>query len=123
MSEIIGKNHASIVPTSSVVPACELLGGACLEAKADDVESYVAQVLKLAKSREQYQSAVDACAVSIRRRPRAGHFRLRRLDRRSGWRSANSRAAARRAFGQDARRCARERRRARLADRRHSSWR
>lgn len=61
--------------------------------------------------------------VSIRRRPRAGHFRLRRLDQRSGWRSANSMAAARRAFGQDARRCARERRRARLADRRRSSWR
>jgi hypothetical protein len=61
--------------------------------------------------------------VSIRRRPRAGHFRLRRLDQRSGWRSANSRAAAHRAVGQDVRRCASERRRARLADRRHSSWR
>ncbi|MDH2357915.1 hypothetical protein QCM80_46760, partial [Bradyrhizobium sp. SSUT112] len=42
--------------------------------------------------------------VSIRRRPRAGHFRLRRLDQRSGWQSANSMAAVRRAFGRDARR-------------------
>src|SRR6202049_4635129 len=40
-----------------------------------------------------------AYVVSIRRRPRAGHFRLRRLDQRSGWRSANSMAAGRRAFG------------------------
>ena len=37
-------------------------------------------------------------AVSIRRRPRAGHFRLRRLDQRCGWRSANSMAAVRRAL-------------------------
>ncbi len=60
----------------------------------------------------------------VRRRPRAGHFRLRRLDQRSGWRrSASSMAAVRRAFGRDAQRCARERRRARLADRHHSSWR
>ena len=61
--------------------------------------------------------------VSIRRRPRAGRFRLRLLDQRSGWRSANSMAAVRRAFGRDARRCAPERRRARLVDRRRSSWR
>ena len=61
--------------------------------------------------------------VSIRRRPRAGHFRFRRLDQRSGWRSANSMAGVRRAFGRDARRCGPERRRARLADRRRSSWR
>jgi transposase len=67
--------------------------------------------------------AVGRRNVSIRRRPRAGHFRLRRLDQRCGWRSANSMAAVRRAFGRDARRCARARRRARLADRRHSSWR
>ena len=52
--------------------------------------------------------------VSIRRRPRSGHFRLRRLDQRSGWRSSNSMAGARRASGHDARRCARERRRARF---------
>jgi hypothetical protein len=37
----------------------------------------------------------EAQDASIRRRPRAGHFLLRRLDQRSGWRSANSMAAAR----------------------------
>jgi glycosyltransferase involved in cell wall biosynthesis len=86
MSEIIARNHAAIVPTkssfeegmalsaiepvlanrpvitSSVVPACEVLGGACLKAEVDDVESYVAQVLRLAKSPEDYRLAANACA-------------------------------------------------------------
>lgn len=86
MSEIIARNHASIVPTkssfaegmalsaiepalagrpvitSSVVPASEVLGGACLKAEVDDVESYVAQVLRLAKSPEVYQAAANASA-------------------------------------------------------------
>jgi glycogen synthase len=86
MSEIIARNHASIVPTkssfeegmalsaiepvlanrpvitSSVVPASEVLGGACLKAEVDDVESYVAQVLRLAKSPEDYRLAANACA-------------------------------------------------------------
>jgi glycogen(starch) synthase len=86
MSEILARNHASIVPTkssfgegmalsaiepmlanrpvitSAVVPAWEVLGGACLKAEVDDVESYVAHVLKLAKSPAAYQSAVNACA-------------------------------------------------------------
>jgi glycogen synthase len=86
MSEIIARNHASIVPTkssfeegmalsaiepvlanrpvitSSVVPAWEVLGGACLKAEVDNIESYVAQVLKLAKSPEDYRLAANACA-------------------------------------------------------------
>lgn len=86
MSEIIARNHASIVPTkssfeegmalsaiepvlanrpvitSSVVPAWEVLGEACLKAEVDNVESYVAQVLKLAKSPEDYRLAANACA-------------------------------------------------------------
>ncbi|MEH2496232.1 glycosyltransferase involved in cell wall biosynthesis [Bradyrhizobium sp. AZCC 1678] len=85
MSEIIARNHASIVPTkstfeegmalsaiepvlanrpvitSSVVPAWEVLGEACLKAEVDDVENYVAQVLRLAKSPEVYQAAANAC--------------------------------------------------------------
>jgi len=86
MSEIIARNHASIVPTkssfeegmalsaiepvlanrpvitSSVVPAWEVLGGACLKAEVDNVESYVAQVFKLAKSPADYRLAANACA-------------------------------------------------------------
>jgi glycogen synthase len=85
MSEIIARNHASIVPTkssfeegmalsaiepvlanrpvitSSVVPAWEVLGRACLKAEVDNVESYVAQVLKLANSSEDYRLAANAC--------------------------------------------------------------
>jgi glycogen synthase len=86
MSEVIARNHASIVPTkssfeegmalsaiepvlanrpvitSSVVPAWEVLGGACLKAEVDDIESYAAQVLRLAKSPEDYRLAASACA-------------------------------------------------------------
>ncbi len=85
MSEIIARNHAAIVPTkssfeegmalsavepvlagrpvvtNSVVPACEVLGDACVKAEVDDVESYVTQVLKLAKFQDEYHSAVSAC--------------------------------------------------------------
>lgn len=86
LSEIIARNHAAIVPTkstfeegmalsaiepvlanrpvitSSVVPAWEVLGEACLRAEVDDVESYTEQVLRLAECPEVYKAAVEACA-------------------------------------------------------------
>lgn len=85
MSEIIARNHAAIVPTKStfeegmalsavepvlsnrpvitspVVPAREVLGDACMEAETDNIESYAAQVLKLANSPELYKRLCEAC--------------------------------------------------------------
>jgi glycogen(starch) synthase len=82
---VYAKSHASIVPTRSsyteglamtaaeailagrpvvtnpVVPALELLHLACVEAKTDDVESYVEAVLKIAMDAEMYNRACAAC--------------------------------------------------------------
>ncbi len=84
--EIYGRNHACIVPTRSefaeglpmtaaeavlagrpvitcaVVPALELLRPACLEARTDDVQSYVEQVLRLVRDEAVYRAAQLACA-------------------------------------------------------------
>lgn len=78
MRSMIANSHASIVPTKStfaegmalsavepilsgrpvitcsVVPALEVLRPACLEAKTDDVDSYVARVIELATSKPLY---------------------------------------------------------------------
>ena len=85
MREIIARSHASIVPTKrtfeegmalsaiepalanrpvitcSVVPALEILGSAGLEAKTDDVQSYVDRILELTKSPTLYAEMSNAC--------------------------------------------------------------
>jgi hypothetical protein len=47
--------------TNPVVPALELLRPACVEARTDDVDSYVEGVLKLIGDREYYESLRRAC--------------------------------------------------------------
>jgi glycogen synthase len=83
--EVYARSHAAIVPTRSsfiaglemtaaeailagrplitnpVVPALELLRPACVEARTDDVDSYVEGVLKLIGDREYYESLRRAC--------------------------------------------------------------
>jgi glycogen(starch) synthase len=85
MREIIGRSHASIVPTRStfaegmamsavepilagrpvitnrVVPALEVLRPAAVEAATDDVESYTNEILHLANSAAQYSQLCNAC--------------------------------------------------------------
>jgi glycosyltransferase involved in cell wall biosynthesis len=82
---LYAKSHACIVPTRSsftegmamtaaesilagrpvvtnpVVPALEVLRHACVEAKTDDVDSYLKAVLKLATDPELYKRACAAC--------------------------------------------------------------
>ena len=47
--------------TSPVVPALEVLRPACVEARTNDVDSYVDGVLKLMSDRDYYESLRRAC--------------------------------------------------------------
>lgn len=49
------------VITNSVVPALEVLRSACVEAQADDVDSYVAAILSLVGDPNQYRALCGAC--------------------------------------------------------------
>jgi glycogen synthase len=49
------------VITNRVVPALEVLGPACVEARPDDVDSYVEQILKLVNNPEWYRTLCEAC--------------------------------------------------------------
>jgi glycosyltransferase involved in cell wall biosynthesis len=49
------------VITNPVVPALELLRPACVEARTDDVDSYVEGVLKLIGDRDYYENLRRAC--------------------------------------------------------------
>jgi len=51
------------VITSPVVPALEVLRPACVEARPDEVDSYVEQIVKLINSPEWYRSLCEACAA------------------------------------------------------------
>ena len=55
------------VITSPVVPAHELIGGACLVAETDNIESYVQKILLLLRDQNLYNSLCNACS-SIRGR-------------------------------------------------------
>ena len=81
--DVYARSHAAIVPTrssfiaglemtaaeailagrplitSSVVPALELVRPACVEARTDDVDSYVEGVLKLISDREYYEALLS----------------------------------------------------------------
>jgi glycosyltransferase involved in cell wall biosynthesis len=83
--EVYAQSHASIVPTRSsfseglamtaaeailagrpvisnpVVPALEVLRPACVEARTDDVDSYVEAILKLLCEPTYYNSLCKAC--------------------------------------------------------------
>jgi glycogen synthase len=85
LQDVYARSHISIVPTrnnyaeglamtaaeailagrpvitNSVVPALEVLRPACVEAQTNDVDSYVAAILKLLDDSAQYQSLCDAC--------------------------------------------------------------
>ena len=49
------------VVTNPVVPAFEVLRPACIEAQTNDVDSYVAAILKLTDNPSQYKALCDAC--------------------------------------------------------------
>lgn len=83
--QVYARSHASIVPTRSsfteglamtaaeailagrplitnpVVPALEVLRPACVEARTNDVDSYVEGVLRLINDRDHYESLRSAC--------------------------------------------------------------
>ena len=83
--EVYARSHAAIVPTrssfneglamtaveailagrplitNSVVPALDLLRPACVEARADDVDSYCDGVIKLCTDPEYYETLREAC--------------------------------------------------------------
>jgi len=83
--DVYARSHASIVPTRSgfneglamtaaegilagrpvitnpVVPALEVLRPACVEAKTNDVDSYVNAILKLIDDPNQYRNLCNAC--------------------------------------------------------------
>jgi glycosyltransferase involved in cell wall biosynthesis len=85
LQAILGEIHAVIVPTrgeftegmaksaieailagrpcitSPVVPALEVLRPACMEARTNDVESYVAAIIELAQSPQLYEKLCAAC--------------------------------------------------------------
>ena len=50
------------VITNPVVPALEVLRRACVEAKTDDVESYMEAVLRIATDANLYAQVCAACA-------------------------------------------------------------
>jgi glycogen(starch) synthase len=86
LREVIARSHLSVVPTRSdfaegmamtvieailagrpvitnpVVPALEVLKAACVEAKTNDIESYVEAILNLLKDRMHYQELCDSCS-------------------------------------------------------------
>jgi glycosyltransferase involved in cell wall biosynthesis len=49
------------VITNAVVPALEVLRPACVEARTDEIDSYVEQILKLMNDPEWYGSLCEAC--------------------------------------------------------------
>ncbi len=85
LHDVYARSHASIVPTrsnfteglpgtvaeavlagrpvitSSVVPALEMFQAACVQARTDDVQSYVEAILKLIDDREGYERLCRAC--------------------------------------------------------------
>jgi glycogen(starch) synthase len=85
MKDVLSRSHIAIVPTrssfpeglaktaaeailagrplitSAVTPALEVLRPACLEAKADDVDSYVSCVMRLLDDQETFERLRDAC--------------------------------------------------------------
>jgi glycogen synthase len=85
LRDVHAKSHISIVPTRSgfeegmaktvieailsgrpvitnpVVPALEVLRPACMEARTDDVDSYVEAILKLVSDQERYRQLCEAC--------------------------------------------------------------
>ena len=85
LQDVYARSHISIVPTRSsfseglamtaaeailagrpvitspVVPALEILRPACVEAKTNDVDSYVKAILKLIDDPEQYRALCQAC--------------------------------------------------------------
>lgn len=86
LRQVIAKSHVSIVPTRSdfaegmaltaieailagrpvitnpVVPALEILKSACVEARTNDVESYVFAVLNLLGDADRYRELCHSCA-------------------------------------------------------------
>lgn len=86
LQHILAQTHASVVPTrgefaegmalsavesvlagrpcvtSQVVPALEVLRPACIEAKTNDVESYVEAIIQLATSPDLYRRLCNSCA-------------------------------------------------------------
>jgi glycogen synthase len=85
LRQVIARSHLSIVPTRSnftegmamtaieailagrpvitspVVPALEVLKSACVEARTDDVESYVLAVLNVLRDGNYYRELCDSC--------------------------------------------------------------
>ena len=85
MRDVFSRSHMSIVPTRSgfseglamtaaeailagrpvitnpIVPALEVLRPACIEARSDDVDSYVEGILKLIDDPHQYRALCEAC--------------------------------------------------------------
>jgi glycosyltransferase involved in cell wall biosynthesis len=85
LQDVYARSHISIVPTRSnyreglamtaaeailagrpvitnpVVPALEVLRPACIEARTNDVDSYVAAILKLVDNPSQYRVLCNAC--------------------------------------------------------------
>ena len=85
MRDVFSRSHMSIVPTRSrfseglamtaaeailagrpvitnpIVPALEVLRPACIEARSDDVDSYVEAILKLIDDPDQYRALCEAC--------------------------------------------------------------
>jgi hypothetical protein len=49
------------VITNPVVPALEVLRSACIEARTNDIDSYVAAILGLIDDPSQYRALCDAC--------------------------------------------------------------
>ena len=86
LRDVHARSHVSIVPTRSsfneglamtaaeavlagrpvitnpVVPALEVLRPACVEAKTDDVDSYVMAILRLINDQNHYRILCEACA-------------------------------------------------------------
>jgi len=87
LRQVIARSHLSIVPTRSdfpegmamtvieailagrpvltnpVVPALEVLRSACIEARTNDVESYIAAILNLLKDGEYYRELCNSCSA------------------------------------------------------------
>src|SRR6185312_1359235 len=85
LQDVYARSHVSIVPTRSsfseglamtaaeailagrpvitspVVPALEILRPACVEAKTNDVDSYVTAILKLIDEPDEYRRLCQAC--------------------------------------------------------------
>lgn len=71
------------VITSPVVPALEILRGACVEAKTDDIGSYASAIIQLASDPTKYQELCSTCT----------ELRARFFDRSQSSRAALARVA------------------------------